>query len=124
MATTREAQRSFIQDGANNLESLIETLAFARHRLLSKQDQVYKLLDLSIMLEGLNLENLNHQQIGIVTYQSHTYITYLEKDPLEVDSLNKTLLLHLPYKKPLHKQASVLLYRLKALRTRSISRTT
>ena len=38
------------------------------------------------------------------------YITYPGKQPLKVDSLEETLPLHPPYKKPLSKQASKPLY--------------
>ena len=82
---------------------------------LSKKDQAYKQLGSLTTLEESNSKSLNHQQIGIITYQSCTYITYLGKDPLEVHSLNKILSLHPSYKKPLLKQTFVPLHQLKSL---------
>ena len=58
--------------------------------------------------EDSDSSNLNHRQIGIITHQNHTYITYPGKQLVEVESLKETLLLHPPYKKPLPKQASEL----------------
>ena len=57
--------------------------------------------------------SLSHRKIGVVTRQNHTYILYPRKQPVEVESLDETLPLHPPYKKPLPKQASEPLHRSK-----------
>ena len=59
------------------------------------------------------LPSLSHRKIGVVTRQNHTYILYPGKQPVEVESLDETLPLHPPYKKPLPKQASEPLHRSK-----------
>ena len=59
------------------------------------------------------LPSLSHRKIGVVTRQNQTYILYPGKQPVEVESLDKTLPLHPPYKKPLPKQASEPLHRSK-----------
>ena len=83
----------------------------------SMQDQGYHLLSLQNSSASLRPSSLNHRQVGIITHQNYTYITYPGKHPQGVNSLEETLLslppLHPPYKKPLPKKASKPLHRSK-----------
>ena len=72
----------------------------------SRQDPIYSQLNSLISSHESNPRNLQHQQIGVIEHQNYTYILYLEKQPVEVDDLDETHLLHPRYKKPLPKQAS------------------
>ena len=84
----------------------------------SMQDQGYHLLSLQNSSASSRPSSLNHRQVGIITHPNYTYITYPGKYPQGVNSLEETLLslplLYPPYKKPLPKQASKLLYWSKA----------
>ena len=113
---TRNTDTSTVEESSQDSSSRIKSTVFMTNCSSinkSRQDLIYSQLNSLTSSHESNPRNLQHQQIGVIEHQNHMYILYPEKQPVEVDDLDETCLLHPWYKKPLPKQASTPQYRSK-----------